>query len=302
MIDELTKKDIQKISREVLKQSKSFDVFPTPVEKILNYSELAVNQELDLVNIDRGFLEKLKDKTGQGLRTLQSGLSKIKGIIFRPEKIIYVDVNQSFGRQNFVKLHEIGHALLPWQNQVALAMDNDSTLSNVFEDQFEAEANYFASITLFQQDRFMEEMNKLDLSMESAMALAKKFGSSVHSALRNYVVNSKNRCALLVLNKIPDAKGNGSICSKRDLFHSNSFINNIGRLDLPNEYGFKWDFIKQFKFKKRFFKSEISLKTEHEEYAKFNYHYFYNTYNIFIFIFPKGEVKKSSTKVILQNF
>ena len=32
----------------------------------------------------------------------------------------------------------------------------------------------------------------------------------------------------------------------------------------------------------------------------FNYHYFNNSYNAFVMIFPKGENKATRTKVILQ--
>ncbi|TVZ26097.1 uncharacterized protein DUF955 [Gillisia sp. Hel_I_86] len=301
MIDDTTKKDIEKISYEVLKQSKSFDVFPTPINNILGHTELTIDNGIDLRNVDYSFIEKLKDKSADRFKILQSGLSKIKGLFFRPEKVIYVDLSQTTGRQNFVKLHEVGHGLLPWQNEIMLALDDNETLKASFEDQFEAEANYFASITLFQQDRFMTEMHKLNLSIDSAMALAKKFGSSVHSSLRNYVLKSKNRCALLVLNPIKKNAGNGSICSKRNLFHSQSFVRDIGELKLPEEYGYKWDFARHFKFGQKYKKGEISLETINDEYLDCSYQYFFNSFNIFVFIFPKGEVNKSKTQVILQN-
>lgn len=301
MIDDSTKRDIDIISIEVLKQSKSFDVFPTPVDKIIEYSELCLDKGIDLRYVDPGFIEKLKDKSSHGLKVLQSGLSKIKGLFFSLDRTIYIDMSQTQGRQNFVKLHETGHAILPWQDDIMLALDNNDTLNTSFKDQFEAEANYFASVTLFQQDRFLSEMSKLNLSIDSAMALANKFGASIHSSLRNYVLKSTNRCALLVLNPINDSKGNEAYCCKRDLFHSESFISDIGELKFPDEFGYKWDFAKHFKFGKKFKKGEISLKTINEEYIDCSYHYFFNTYNIFVFIFPKGEVNQSRTKVVLQN-
>ncbi len=36
MIDEFTRKEIEKISHNLLKESKSFDIFPTPVDKIIS--------------------------------------------------------------------------------------------------------------------------------------------------------------------------------------------------------------------------------------------------------------------------
>ena len=41
MIDNHTKKDIEKHALEILKASKSLDTFPTPVDKIVSYAELA---------------------------------------------------------------------------------------------------------------------------------------------------------------------------------------------------------------------------------------------------------------------
>jgi hypothetical protein len=302
MIDETSRKDIEKISYELLKQSKALDVFPTPVDKILNCADLAIGTGIDLSKVDKSFFEKMKEESSDKLKILQSGLSKIAGLFDRREKKIYVDLSLSAGKKNFVKLHEIGHGILPWQNEVSLACDNNKTLMDQFEDQFEAEANLFASITLFQQDRFISEISKLPLKISSAMALAKKFGSSVHSALRNYVLKSSNKCALLVLTPLTGAGFNQPVCETRNMFYSNSFLSEIGELSLPNEFGYTWDFIKDFKFNKKYNeKGRIDFTTEYGEILNSNYHYFYNGYNVFVLIFPKGEVNKSRTKIILQN-
>lgn len=302
MIEESTKKDIEKISFELLKQSKSLDVFPTPIDKILGYSDLVMDTGLDLSKVDKTFFEKLKEESQDKFKNLLSGLSKIRGFFDRREKKIYVDFNQTAGRKNFVKLHEVGHGVLPWQNQIMAAVDNDNTLLDTFEDQFEAEANYFASITLFQHDRFEEEVCKLSLNISSAMALAKKFGSSVHAALRNYVLKSNNKCALLVLTPINGARFNKALCEKRDIFYSNSFLQEFGSLDLPEKFGFKWDFAKDLIFKKRYTeKGKIKLQSHDNEELDCNYHFFNNGYNSFVFIFPKGESNQSKSKVILKN-
>lgn len=302
MLDEHSKSDIDKISHDILKQSKALDVFPTPVDVIREYTELKLDTHFDLSKVDKTFFERVLDGSKEGLKILQSGLSKVKGFFDRTEHTIYVDVNQNGGRKNFVQLHEIGHSVLPWQSEVMLASDNDDTLLETFEDQFEAEANYFASVTLFQNDRFVSELSKLPLDISSAMSLAKTFGSSVHSALRNYVLKSRNKCALLVLTPIEFAIGNGAICEKRDLFYSASFMQEFGELDLPDEFGFKWNFIQDYKFKKKVNKyGKIELVTKYGELIDSNYHFFNNTYNVFVFIFPKGEKNKSKTKIILTN-
>tara|TARA_R110002020_G_scaffold333263_1_gene548623 strand:+ start:645 stop:1559 length:915 start_codon:yes stop_codon:yes gene_type:complete len=304
MIDDFTRKEIEKISNKILKESKSFDVFPTPVDKIIAYSNFAIDTQVDLNNIDTSFFDLLRDKLiNPSKSALQSALSKIKGIFDRQEKIIYVDSNldKNLGKKNFVKLHEIGHGVLPWQNEIMLALDNDETLCEDYEEQFEAEANYFASITLFQHERFLEECQKLKLGLGAVMELRKKFGSSVHSAFRNYVLQSKNRCALLVLNHPVNQNGHVNILTTRDLFYSKTFIKEFGELLLPEQFGFKWAFVQDFKFGKKFHeKGAISLTTQEGEEIKAAYHFFNNTFNSFVFIFPKGEKNKAKTKVILQ--
>ena len=59
MIDEFTKRDIEKISYELLKSSKSLDVFPTPVDSILNYSDFVVDNKIDLLNIKHSFFVQI---------------------------------------------------------------------------------------------------------------------------------------------------------------------------------------------------------------------------------------------------
>ena len=58
---------------------------------------------------------------------------------------------------------------------------------------------------------------------------------------------------------------------------------------------------KDIKFKKKFHEQgTISLNTKQGEKLNASYHFFNNTYNTFVFIFPKGEKNKARTKIILQ--
>lgn len=304
MIDDFTRKEIEKISRNILKESKSFDVFPTPVDNILAYSNFALDNNIDLENIDHSFFDSFKEKlVDPSKKALLHALSKIKGFFYREEKIIYIDTNldKNLGKKNFVKLHEIGHGVLSWQDEIMLALDNSETLNEDYDEQFETEANYFASITLFQHDRFTEESEKLNLGLGAVMALRKKFGSSVHSAFRNYVLQSNYRCALLVLNHPVNDRGFINFLTTRNLFYSKSFLKELGELDFPSEFDFNWKFVQDFKFKRNFHeKGSISLMTKEGEELKSGYHYFNSTYNSFVFIFPKGEKNKAKTRIVLS--
>ena len=295
--------EIEKISYNLLKDSKCFDIFPTPVEEIVQYANLKIDEGLDLSKIEESFIDNLKSRTKGQIQSLLSGLSKIKGIFFREDNIIYVDLKDKTNKKYFTALHELGHGILPWQNEFSLALDDKSSLSMDVEEQFELEANLFASYTLFQHERFNRELEKLPLSINSGMVLAKKFGSSNHSALRNYVLKSRNRCGLIVLNKIPEAKWNEPFCSLRNLFYSKPFLKDIGELSIPETFGYKWEFAKDLKFKRRLHDTgEIEFKNATGDKVKCKYHYFFNYYNAFVFFFPIEEKKKSRTKIMLQNF
>ncbi|WP_108425043.1 ImmA/IrrE family metallo-endopeptidase [Flagellimonas amoyensis] len=299
---ESTRKDIEEVSFELLKQSKAFDIFPTPVDRIVEHSELIINNNVDLSHIDKTFFESLKEKTGEGIKILQEGLLNIRGLFDRSESTIYISQTRHLGRKNFVKLHETGHGVLPWQSAVIGAFDNATTLNPDFEDQFEEEANYFASITLFQHNRFDREMRKFDFGLPGIVALAKKFGASVHASFRNYIFKTSKRCALLVLDPIQNRNFYKPICSTRNLFYSKSFFLEFGKIDFPEQFGYTWDFIPRYLSKSPFITDgEITLTLKSGEIMEANYHLFKNGYNAFVLIFPKGEkMKKARNKVILK--
>lgn len=295
MFDLPSKSDIERVSLDLLKQSKAIDIFPTSVDKIMNYSNLNFENGVDLSNLDQSFLSKYTEKVAQ---KFIEAMGLVRGFIDRREKIIYLDLSQNFNRQNFVKLHEVGHDVLYWQREILEYIDDDSTLDSNVQDEFEAEANYFASTTLFQHDRFEHEMHKLELGIKSPMVLAKQFGASNHATLRRYVECSNNRCALIVLEKNP-SPGRLISCSKRDYFQSEKFTETFGNIELPDTFGYTWSFTKEFIFKKKFHEAgKITLPTENGI-IEFNYHFFNNTFNAFVFIFPNGEVNKVRTKIFL---
>ena len=55
-------------------------------------------------------------------------------------------------------------------------------------------------------------------------------------------------------------------------------------------------------YKKRYKENGvIEIITEEGEIVNASYHFFNNSYNVFVFLFPKGEHKKSKVNLILQN-
>lgn len=286
--------DIEKISYDILKGSKAWGVFPTPVDKIVNYSELIINNQVDISSVHESYLDKATN-------ALFKAISKVRGLLDRRKKMIYLDLSQLPTRRNFVKLHEVGHGVLPWQVKVHDVIDDDDdSLSPYVVDEFEAEANYFASVTLFQHDHFISELKKLNLCIESSLHLAKLFGGSIHATLRRYIQCSPKRCALLVLEK---ASGRDSIrnCSKRGYFASSKFDETFGQIDWPDEFDSTWAFATMyFLGRKGVIPGSITLQTANG-YTDFNYQFFNNSYNGFVFLYPVGEKQTSRTRIIVSE-
>jgi Zn-dependent peptidase ImmA (M78 family) len=297
MIDLPSKSDIEKISFGLLKQSKALDVFPTPINQILEYSNLHLDRSIDLAKIDHSFISRFSEKISH---KFIEAFELVRGVLDRHEKVIYLDLSQSIGRQNFIKLHEVGHDVLNWQREIYEHLDNDISLDQYVEEEFEAEANYFASVTLFQHDRFEHEVKKLELSIKSPMHLSKIFGSSVHASLRKYVEVSSKRCALLVLEKI-SSKGEFPICFKKDFFPSNLFTKTFGEINFPDQFGYTWCFVQDYYGGKRYHENGLILLETQNGQEHFKYHFFNNTYNAFVFLFPKRETNKTRTKFIITN-
>lgn len=293
-MDLSSKKDIENISFDILKSSKSLDVFPTPIDKILQYSELIVAEGIDLKSLEK------KYKTFFFSEIFKTGVSKIRGFLDRSEKLIYLDLEQNINRQSFVKLHETGHHVLPWQKATLEFIDDDDTLNLDVIEQFEAEANYFASLTLFQNDRFLNEVKKYELGLPAVMQISKHFGASGHATFRRYVECSPKRCALLVLENL-SPKGQVVKADKRNEFYSDAFLKEFGHINWPNSFGYKWEFMQDHCFKRKFKTNGticLPLKNENRD---FSYHFFDNSYNAFVMIFPKGENKATRNRIIIND-
>lgn len=292
MVEQHIIKDIENISYDILKSSKSWGVFPTPVDRVVDYSNLMLNTNVDVSQIHHGYLSKATD-------ALKSALSKIRGLFDRSENTIFLDLSLPDQKKNFVKLHEVGHGILPCQNRTTEFLDDDKTLDFSHSEEFEAEASTFASSTLFQLDCFENEMEKLEFGIKSAMALAKKFGGSNHATIRRYVEKSNNRCSLLVLKDV-SAKGTVANCKFRDYFQLAKFTKQFGTIGWPEEFGFNWPFLQDYYFRKKMkWGAEISLTTSGGV-VDFNYDFFDTTYNAFVLIYPKGEKTGGRTKVVIN--
>ena len=287
-MNKVTIKDIENVSFDILKQSKSLGVFPTPVDNIVQYCELKVDRENCLSKIPKNYLAKASE-------TLKSALRKLRGAVDIREKVINLDLTRPVNAQRFVQLHETGHSVLPWQRKTFEYYDDDDTLNPDVKIAFEAEANFFASGTLFQLDRFDEEASLLELTIRSPLALSKKFGGSVHATIRRYVERCPKRCALLVIEK--DGILNFKI---RNYFQSPSFTKEFGLLKWPQSLGPDQAFIVDCSFRTMNTNGQFLYKGENGD-ITFQYHFFSNSFNYFVMVLPFGEKIKSKVKIVVTS-
>ncbi len=285
--------EIDQVVRNVLRGSKALGKFPTPVDQIIGYADLAVAKNIDLSKVESGFFRRLG--------FLSSALKKVLGLVDFRQRTIYLDKGLPPTRQAFIKLHEVGHGVVPWQRQLREGFgDDEYTLDPDLNEHFECEANHFASAALFQLDRFDDDLKSLPLGFKSIQALAQKYGSSIQAAARRYVAKCPRRCALLVLNKpVVDAESDSFSVPIRNCFESPEFVAAFGSMAVPNVCNTQFSFIRDIRRNRRFHEDgTITIATDHQPSLLLNYHFFNNSYNSFVFLFPAGETIASRISIL----
>jgi len=287
-------RDIDKISQAILKGSRAWGILPTPVDKIVDFTELVINKQIDISKVHEGYLQRAPE-------ALFRALGKLRGLFDRSRKTIYLDLSQLPTRRNFVKLHETGHGVLPWQQTIYEVLeDDDDSLSQHAIEEFEQEANYFASVTLFQHEIFFSELKKLHLGIDAAVALSKRFGASLHATLRKYIEQSPKRCALLVLDKASPIQSIPEF-PKRNFFASSRFLTTFGAIEWPELFGLEWSFAKDYySNRKGIIPGTVEIGTGNGAEC-FHYQFFNNHYNGLVFLFPVGEKQSSKIDLILTT-
>jgi len=281
----MTETKVNQIDRIVftaLKDSKSLGVFPTPIDRLIKYANLRENNKVDLNQFSRNSNSK----------SIVAGtdLPNIRGVLDRERKLIYIDSRLPDIKKRFVRLHEVGHELCPWQGNFLKYLDDDDTLNPDISSGFEAEANYFASASLFQQDYFTEHMGTLPLKLKSAVALAKMFGASIHASLRRMVETNDKRCALLILTVDRESTFWLPRLGVKNYFQSKAFTTEFGTVKWSSPLELDIEFVRDYISKRKFFTSTLFQKIGGKD-LQFGYDYFDNKYNIFILLYPIGENK-----------
>jgi len=205
--------------------------FPTPIDDIVAAAKVEEVKE-DVLN--ESFITKLRR---QASGALKGALSKVIGLLDAKARLIFIDRSLHIVKQTFVRLHETGHAFMAWQRDLyAIVEDCEQTIDPALADQFDREANVFASEVLFQLDGFSREAEEKDFGILTPVRLSGKYGASIYASVRQYVTKNWRACTVVVLNPPEFVAGDGFRASLRRSCSSPRFLEIFGQIEWPGVF------------------------------------------------------------------
>jgi Zn-dependent peptidase ImmA (M78 family) len=189
--------DISMRVDRLLRAADAYGRFPTPVDDIVAAAQLTFADDYVL---DESAIRKAPAYL-RGL--LRSAKNKIQGLVDRRARVVHISpAIEHAGKRRFVTLHETTHQILPHQRDLLYADDHE-TLSPTTNRLFEQEANQGAAELLFQRNAFSHEAADMEVSITAIWALAARYGSSFHAAVRRYAETHPCAVAAIVLDRTP---------------------------------------------------------------------------------------------------
>ncbi len=287
--------EVTRYARMLLKHAGIGDQLPTPVDDIVACADLVVSQNITLS-------EEHTDFFTRSIGVLKSALEKVIGMVDLRENVIYLDATVLPQKRTFVKLHETGHKVLPWQRQTYLYLDDETTLAPDVSEHFEREANYFAADVLFQIDRFDHDAHDLPLALKSPLVLAKRYGASAHATIRRYVEHSSHACAVLIIERVPELGAKEPLLRIKRVVQSTKFVQKFEGMQWPAHLSADWPFTELLLRRCRFFEDgELVLNDQGNNPTRCRFQLFDSSYSIFIFIYPFDEQVRHSRKIVVVS-
>lgn len=161
---------------------------PTNEKKLLGF--------LGLEQLSFDFMHEL-----DFLDTPEKPDGELRAALHMGERVVATQTGMPEQRKRFSVFHEIAHCVLP-EHHAKLFVDTDKTLSWWAKVRLEREANQFAADLLFQGKLFAEEAIASPISVNTALALAPKYGASYEASLRRYAETHVLPCAVIVFDKV----------------------------------------------------------------------------------------------------
>jgi len=192
-----SREEVIRASERLLHAAGVGDTLPTPVEDLIAAADLS-----------RGGDDMFEDSTiAEAPAYLRGAIRKLRGkvhaVLDRRRRRVYVNPTISHeGRRRFRALHEVGHAILPSQNDPAHA-DNAQTLAWLTHLAGERDANQVASELMFHRELFTRMANEYEPSLAAVIELSQLFGSSIQASLRRFAEFHRLPLAATVLDISP---------------------------------------------------------------------------------------------------
>lgn len=187
MIDEPTKKEIDKVVTKTLKGAGMREP-PFLIGDLLEHLEIDREfYDLEDPSFIRRFVHKVKVK-GKVLSKIKE---KIKlAAMWLPNKgsrdSIYVDSTLPEPKKKWASFHDATHGILEWHRPYFLG-DTAQTLDPDFQDKLEAEAHYGASGLMFGGNVFTRDALDSTPEWDSIEMLIKEYKTSYVTTLRRFV-------------------------------------------------------------------------------------------------------------------
>jgi Zn-dependent peptidase ImmA (M78 family) len=280
---------VRRHADRLLRDAGAYGRFPTPVNAIIQAAELSVERE---VSLDQRFLSRMY-RTVSG--PIMRAIDKVLGLFDSRDRTIYLDHSVHPQKKTFLKLHETGHGYLPHQRKTfAFIEESNATLDPDVREVFDREANVFASEVLFQLDKFTKDAADCEFGITTPVELSKRFGASCYAAIRRYVTTNRRACAVLVLNKLVYEVGSGYGTTLRRAFQSPSFTAQFGATDWPESYG-PTDVLTTIIATSQGFShpTGVLVRDLNDDTRRCVVESFNSSYQVFVFIYPESELKRS---------
>jgi hypothetical protein len=223
--------EISKLAERTLKQAGALGNLPTPIHEVIKAA--TVTEAGSFEEVCEGFLSGLKRSARE---TFLFAKQKIRGIADLRDRVIYVPNSENQIRSLFPTTHELGHQIISWHNIDPAYLDDEFSLSVDVEEEFDREANFFASEMIFQGKRFRLQVLDYAASLHAVFKLATIHGASKQATIWRYVEEQDEAVAIIMyypVSDMPDELGNQYLkCWK--VVASEKFIRKYGDIQIPS--------------------------------------------------------------------
>lgn len=178
--------------QRLLHRADAFRVIPTPLDQILDVSQLVVAGEISL---DRDERQRLRKRFGVMLDRV---LERLQGAIHFRAREVWVKPDLYVLRKRFVTAHEIGHHVLEWQRDAIAYLDDEERLRPDVRISYERQANQAAIELLAQGDELRRRADDSRLTFALLSELSDEFQISFQAISRRVVEDSKQQTALAI--------------------------------------------------------------------------------------------------------